>query len=132
MKRFLKSERGQSMVEFALVLPILLLLLCGIIDFAWIFAQKIEINNSCREAARYTAIHYNDSLADDDAAIAQTVFEDASPLLVSPTVTISVSGGDRLTVSVKADAPVLTGFTSTIIGKSTVELETSCTMRLEV
>ncbi len=132
MKRFLKSERGQSMVEFALVLPILLLLLCGIIDFGWIFAQKIEINNSCREAARYTAVHYNDSLTDNDAAIAQSVFENASPLLISPVVTISVAGEDRLTVSVTADAPLLTGFTSTVIGNNSIELTTSCTMRLEV
>lgn len=131
MKRFLKSERGQSMVEFALVLPILLLLLCGIIDFGWVFAQKIEINNSCREAARYTAIHYNDSDVDNDAAIAQAVFEDASPLLSSPTVTISLVD-DRMTVNVTAEAPILTGFTSLVIGRNTINLSTSCTMRLEV
>ena len=32
-----KRENGQSAVEFALVLPILLLIVCGILDFGWLF-----------------------------------------------------------------------------------------------
>ena len=36
-KSFLKREKGQSIVEFALVLPLILLIVCGIIDFGWLF-----------------------------------------------------------------------------------------------
>lgn len=56
----LKNEAGQAMVEFALVVPILLLILGGIIDFGWVFHQKVLANNFSRETARYVSIHYND------------------------------------------------------------------------
>ena len=48
--------RGQALVEFAIVLPILALLLLGIIQFAFIFAAQIGVTNSVREAARIAAI----------------------------------------------------------------------------
>jgi len=54
-----KSEKGQAMVEFALVLPVLLLIIAGIIDFGLIFNQKVLANNASREAARYVAVNYN-------------------------------------------------------------------------
>lgn len=47
-----KSEKGQSMVEFALILPILLMLLLGIIEFGWLLNGKITLNASAREGAR--------------------------------------------------------------------------------
>ena len=128
MRRAFKSEQGQSMVEFALVIPILLMILCGIIDFGWIFAQKIEINNSCREAARYAAVHYKDD--DWHNSDATDVFVNCSPLLVSPDLTLT-KNGEAVTISVEADAPLLTGLTSTFIGSNTVTVRSTCTMRIE-
>jgi Flp pilus assembly protein TadG len=52
-----KSEKGQAMVEFALVLIPLLIIIGGIIDFGWIFYHKVMINNAAREGARYAAIN---------------------------------------------------------------------------
>ena len=48
----MKSERGQSLVEFALVVPVLLLLLFGIIDFGRVFHASLTIDHAGREAAR--------------------------------------------------------------------------------
>lgn len=56
MKR-LKNEKGQAMVEFALLLPILLILLLGIIDFGWLFYNQLALNNSCREGARFAVVN---------------------------------------------------------------------------
>lgn len=36
-----RKEDGQAMVEFALILPIFLLILCGIIDFGWLFYNQL-------------------------------------------------------------------------------------------
>jgi cysteine-rich repeat protein len=46
-------RRGQTLVEFALTLPILLLLLFGIIEFARIFQAWVTLQNAARTAARY-------------------------------------------------------------------------------
>lgn len=49
-------ERGQALPEFALVLPILALILLAIIQLAFIFAAQIGITNAVREAARLAAV----------------------------------------------------------------------------
>ena len=74
MKRFFrkgreKKEDGQAMVEFALILPIFLLILCGIIDFGWLFYNQISLNNACREGARYAVVNTADG-ADTQAITA--------------------------------------------------------------
>lgn len=48
-----RSRRGQTMLEFALTLPILLLLMFGVIEFARIFQAWITLENAARSAARY-------------------------------------------------------------------------------
>ncbi|MGH7175262.1 MAG: TadE/TadG family type IV pilus assembly protein, partial [Minisyncoccia bacterium] len=57
----------QALLEIALVAPIILLLLMGLIQFALIFERQIGIENAVREAARRTA-----ALAAPDDATAQT------------------------------------------------------------
>jgi hypothetical protein len=47
------GRRGQTMAEFALTLPILLLLMFGVIEFARIFQAWITLQNAARTAARY-------------------------------------------------------------------------------
>ena len=51
------SLRSQDLVEFALVFPVLMLLLFGIIDFGRIFHVLIAISNAAREGARYGVIY---------------------------------------------------------------------------
>lgn len=53
--------RGAAAVEFALVLPILLTLVLGIMEFGFIFYQQMSITNAAREGARAYAIHHADS-----------------------------------------------------------------------
>ena len=55
--RFRREPRGQSLVEFALVAPLLTLVLGGIFVFGiGVFYQQ-QLNNAAREAARYASIH---------------------------------------------------------------------------
>lgn len=126
----LKNESGQAMVELALVLPILFLLLCGIIDFGWIFGTQQMVNNACREAARYTAIHYNDSSTDDDQAAAADVVADRAPTLSSPVTTMSVSS-DEVTVHVTSRVSLLTPLLSTLFAEGEYTVTAQCVMRLE-
>ncbi len=52
------SRRGQSLVEFALVLPMLLVLLLGIADFGRVFAAGITLETAARNAAEAAAQEY--------------------------------------------------------------------------
>lgn len=54
--RHVHNERGASAVEFALVVPILLALVFGIINFGFLFAQDLALSNAARQAARYGVI----------------------------------------------------------------------------
>jgi Flp pilus assembly protein TadG len=59
MKRFLhrvRNENGQAMVEFALVLPILMALLLGIIQFGIVFNNYITLTDATRAGARKAAV----------------------------------------------------------------------------
>ena len=47
-----RHETGASAVEFALILPVLVLLMGAIIDFGFVFSQQITFNNAARDAAR--------------------------------------------------------------------------------
>lgn len=128
-KSFFKKERGQAIVEFALVLPILLALLCGIIDFGWIYYNQITLNNAAREGARYAVIHYDPSTnwkesAESRMTTSMVGVNDAIAIVSDPVE-------QKITASVTADTPILTGFSSTIIGKRSINLHASCTMRLE-
>ncbi len=52
-----KNRTGQSVVEFALILPILLLIIMGALDLGRAFYMKIAVINSAREGAYY--LSYN-------------------------------------------------------------------------
>jgi len=55
-RRTRHAANGQALAEFALILPILALLLLTIIQFAFIFAAQFGITNAVREAARLAAV----------------------------------------------------------------------------
>ncbi len=63
LKRFVKlrrkGEKGQSLVEFALVAPIFFLMLFAIVDFGMAFHAWITVTNSAREGARIGAVRAN-------------------------------------------------------------------------
>lgn len=119
------------MVEFALVLPILLLLIGGIIDFGWIFHNQLAANNASREAARFIAIHYSDEMKDKVSYAADSAERAAFDIMkdntlieldiddieeiIEPIVPIADAGGLKIDVKftgkVKILTPILRAFT---------------------
>jgi hypothetical protein len=53
----MSSEQGQTLVEFALILPLLLLLVIGIFDFGSAFNSKNDLNFLANTAARYAEVN---------------------------------------------------------------------------
>jgi len=58
---FVRIEEGQNIVEFALLLPVLMWILMGIIQFGFIFAIYITLNNAVREGSRWGSIYVFDN-----------------------------------------------------------------------
>lgn len=55
-RRARREERGAVVVEFALIAPMLLLLVFGLIDFGWMIERGNVINNVTRDAARVASL----------------------------------------------------------------------------
>ena len=54
-----KLEKGSALIEFALIMPILLLILAGIIQFGFLLNAKIAVNSASYEAARSATLSDN-------------------------------------------------------------------------
>lgn len=54
--RRVRREEGAAAVEFALILPLLLVVVFGIISFGIIFAQELSLGNGARQGARYGVV----------------------------------------------------------------------------
>ena len=67
MKLFRRAcdERGAALLEFALLLPLLLLLVLGIIELGYVVGQNNEVRHGAHEAARLAAV--NDSSLGDNS-----------------------------------------------------------------
>jgi Flp pilus assembly protein TadG len=54
--RLRRSERGAEVIEFALVLPLLLLIVFGIVDFGFLFQRYVVVTNAAMEGARVAVL----------------------------------------------------------------------------
>ena len=114
-KALLKKEKGQAVVEFALALPLLLLLMCGVLDFGWIYANQYRVENAAYTAARYAA--FNAAYTTTSQLISETSAKAKSNLNDGEKATVNVELGNK-SVSVTVIYPVktLTFVASTIFG----------------
>lgn len=71
-----RTRRGATLIEFAFVVPVLLLLMLGIMEFGWYGKNQLALANAAREGAR-TA-----SLGNSMPNIRQRVVNSAKPLTV--------------------------------------------------
>ncbi len=141
-------ERGQAAVEFALVLPLLLVLLVGIIEFGRAWNEHQVITEAARAAARKAAV-YDPSVTRDSVVrtAAATMLASGIDTTGLPSGWIDPDGpggskaeggwdGDPNTpVTVNIDLPYTFTFFGPLVnwatGQSTITLRTSVTMRNE-
>ena len=58
-----KGDTGAALVEFAIILPLVVLLLFGIIEASWAFSQASDVRHGAREGARLAAVDWGDITA---------------------------------------------------------------------
>ncbi len=117
------NERGATLAEFALVLPVLLMILFGIIEFGLAFGRSQAIEAAAREAGRLASLS-SSSTADVSNRVTETLggttFDGPPQVSVIPaggcagregqSVTVVVSAPHRITVPFAIDRQMtLTG-----------------------
>jgi len=65
-----RDERGAALVEFALCVPLLLVVIAGIVDFGFVFQRYEVITNAAREGARFASLP---QFTDNETAIKNRV-----------------------------------------------------------
>jgi len=55
--KHLRKERGQSLLEMALILPVLLLILSGLLDLGRLYYAYVAVTDAAAEGAAYAALH---------------------------------------------------------------------------
>jgi len=107
MKGRWKSQSGASAVEFAIVLPILVMLVFGIIEFSVAFYDKAMIANASREGARAGIVFRVPPVTDDEITnvvnthLGSSLITFGGPTTANTTVTRNgYNPGDELKVSV--------------------------------
>ena len=133
------NQKGAALVEFAIVLPLLLVLVFGMIEFSIMFYDKAVITNASREGAR-AGIVYDFPDRVTMGQIEDAVKEYASGRLISfgganlaPDIVSNecLNAGDSLTVSVAYEYTylVLPSLITTLTGP--IDLTAVTTMRCE-
>jgi Flp pilus assembly protein TadG len=101
-----RDDRGAAAVEFALVLPVLLLVIFGIIDFGRLLYAKITLSEAAHAGARAAAL-VGESAAQDEVAKSVTGLDtSAGPV----TATVSACANDPT-----ADATVTVHYTFKLV-----------------
>ncbi len=130
VKKLIRNNKGQAVVELALVLPLLLLLIMGMIDFGRVMNAYLIANQASREGARQAAV------GKSDTEIIHTVRQTAVSL-DSSTLQITVypqqserKRGTEAKVSVSCEVEIITPLIGHIISDPYV-VECRTSMRVE-
>ncbi|MDD3364949.1 MAG: TadE/TadG family type IV pilus assembly protein [Syntrophomonas sp.] len=125
-----KSQQGQALVELAMVLPILLMLLLGIMEFGRIFGAYMVISNLSREGARYGVVGHDDSQI-QNLIISQRAWLDESKFTISISPAYAQRDkGDSLGVTIDYPIDLLMPIIADIL-PNPVNLSAQCFMRVE-
>ena len=119
-----RREKGQSLLEFALILPVLLIVLAGVLDLGRIYYSYIAVTDAAAEGATYAAMYPQVSDRDEVFQRAQ----EASRGLVQIDNSMvevdcpSVASGAPVTVTVSYSFTVATPLINVIVPDGVLEL----------
>ncbi|GAA1628300.1 TadE family protein [Georgenia ruanii] len=121
-----QRDRGSAAVEFALVLPLLLLLVVGIAEFGRAYHLQTTLSGAAREGVRVMALHNSvTSTRETVRAYAPELSLKDSQIRVTPTTCVTTSSAPTATATVTVTYPIrfltgLFGADLTLTGKGTM------------
>ena len=123
-------------MEFALIAPLLFLVVFGIIEFGWAFFQNMDVRHGSREAARLAAVNYKttatpSSTEQRDQILSESCdrMDDSGDITIILDKTGTSAVGQRFTVRVEKPLDTLTGFLDFALGG--IDLESEVESRIE-
>lgn len=125
------NRKGQSIVEFALILPLLLILIMGIIQFGLILSGYVSITNAAREGARIGIVQKDFSVAQTKAKAKVIEALDISPTLSidgEPGIISNFKPGDPFEVTVNAKVKIIVPF---VLNDSELSISRKAVMKVE-
>ena len=122
--RLLRGTEGATVVEFAIIVPVLLLILWGIVDFGNVYYQLSIVNEAAREGARVAGV--GGTLQSVTTAVKN--FNNSLQVNMSPSTPVS---GQNVTVTVTNSVQIITPLISvffpsnpfTVTGRSIMRVE---------
>ena len=129
-----KRFRGQSLVEFALVSPIFLLMLFGTIEMGRLMWVNHELTNATREGARWAAVRGEMSGENITVDNVRTVILDRSTALEGGSLTVAWNWsanrepGSTVTIMTTYQYQPIIGMIVPIIGTVTMERQSTMTV----
>ncbi|RWZ58211.1 pilus assembly protein [Halobacillus fulvus] len=127
----MRKEKGTALVEFALILPVFLILLFGLIDFGRIFHAYLTIDHAGREGARVASVQSEDSeitSAITNAASSLNGFGNGN-ITISPAGEANRSSGSEVQVTLTYEIGFTTPFVEALA--SPITLTDTTIMRVE-
>jgi Flp pilus assembly protein TadG len=122
-----RGQQGQELVEYALALPVMLLLLMSILDLGRVVYVYSALNNSVREGARYGIIQPTDALG------IETVVRTRAVGLNPTELSVSVVQPDLHTIRVRATYlfTAVTPIVGALVGSNQWMVGSQATMQVE-
>jgi Flp pilus assembly protein TadG len=122
--RLLQRTEGLAAVEFAMILPLLLLLVCGIMDFGHVYYQLHTLNEAARVGARLAAV------GGTFQAVTTAVQNFGNQLQVSMNPSTPISG-QNVTVTVTSSVQIYTPIISAFFPSNPYPVTGKCVMQVE-
>lgn len=122
--------RGAAVVEFAVVLPLLLTILFGIIEYGWVFMVRQTLQTAAREGCRLAVLQTTTTPYTNVLERVAQVMEPTGLTTYTVTMTHATAGNPIETVVVEVpydDVSLMGGF----FGTHNYDLGGSCSMRKE-
>jgi Flp pilus assembly protein TadG len=115
-----RGERGAAAVEFALVLPLLVALVFGLIDFGRAYNQQITLTQLAREGARLVSLGITDYKTRLVAAAPPSLGLTVANITGTTPCTLASSPTTDATVTVSKSFTFIVGNALTLSGKATM------------
>ncbi len=123
-----KNEKGASAVEFALILPILLMLIFALFQFGIAYNNYIALTHAAREGARLAAVNFDEDTGIDEF---KARIRDSAPSVTIQSIDLLGESGDiGDSVSVTVTGEVL-NIEIPFAGSWPLQLTSTATLRIE-